>query len=142
LGPISLTGGPAENDAHPRTSNDRLEGPKPPRAYRSSLFATGNEAPGSFGQPRFPKALNDQLRGLRAPSDPQSYRKARIGLKKTSRRLTRLSVTSEMGKIGGETLVSRRKGGVPTKSLLRCSDGLLETTEFNQAQPHNIEPLK
>ena len=56
--------------------------------------------PGSFGQPRLPKSLNQQLRiCLRrpAPSNPRRDCKCGIDLKHTRRRLPRLSVTSEMG---------------------------------------------
>ena len=81
------------------------------------MFATGEreETPGSFGQPRFPKALNQQLRVcLSAPSDQRRYCKGGIDLKHTRRRLTGLSVTSEMGESGRETAVSYRKGRVLT----------------------------
>jgi hypothetical protein len=60
----------------------------------------------SFGKPRFTKALNQQLRVcLPAPSDPRGYCKGGIDLKQTSRRLTRLSVTSEMGESGRKAAV-------------------------------------
>jgi hypothetical protein len=45
------------------------------------------------------------------PSDPRGYRKAGIDLKQMRRRLTDLSVTSEMSKSGGETAVSYRMPG-------------------------------
>jgi hypothetical protein len=53
-----------------------------------------------------------------------------------SRRLTRLSVTSEMGESRLETAVSWRKGGRLTEGFLRCDDGLVKATEFNQGQPY------
>jgi len=82
--------------------------------------------PGSFGQPRFPKTLNEQLRPcLSAPGDQRKYCKGGIKLKHTHRRLTRLSVASEMGESGRETAVSYRKGGVVTLSFPSCDDGLV-----------------
>jgi len=51
----------------------------------------------SFGRPRFPKTLNQQLRvGLPAPGNPRRYCECGIGLKHMHRRFTLLSVTSEM----------------------------------------------
>jgi hypothetical protein len=42
------------------------------------------------------------------PGDPCRYRKGRIELKQTRRRLTRLSIASEMGESGRETAVNSR----------------------------------
>src|SRR5262249_53905532 len=82
---------------------------------------------GLFGQSRFPKALRHQLRlCLPAPSDPRGHRKGGIELEQTRRRLTRLSVTSEMGESGRETAVSSRKGGVLSFGFLPCDDGLIK----------------
>ena len=83
-----------------------------PAASFDHLVGAGT--PGSFGQPRLPKSLNQQLRiCLRrpAPSDPRRDCKCGIDLKHTRRRLPRLSVTSEMGESGRETAVSSRIGG-------------------------------
>src|SRR6516164_2686030 len=92
-------------------------------------------APGSFGQPRFPKALNHQLRFcLPAPSDPSRDCKGRIDLKQTRRRLTRLSVTSEMGQNGRQSAIGWRKRLVLTKSFLGNRDGLVEAAKFDQGK--------
>src|SRR5215471_4403054 len=91
---------------------------------------------GSFRQPRFPKALNQQLRVcLPAPSDPRRDCKCGIDLKQTRRRLTRLSVTFEMGERGGETVVRYLIGGVQTLSFLPGDDGLVKATKLNQGRP-------
>src|SRR6516162_6758919 len=93
---------------------------------------------GSFGQPCFPKTLNHQFRvRLPAPRDERRYCKGRIGLKHTSRRLTRLSVTSEMGESGRETGVSHEIGGVLSKDLLPCDDGVVKATKLNQGIAHS-----
>src|SRR5215475_3443321 len=85
---------------------------------------------GSFGQSRFPKTLNQQLRVcLPAAGDPRRYCKGGIDLKHTRRRLTGLSVTSDMGERGRETAVSCRKvGGVLMLGSLPCHDFLVKTT--------------
>jgi hypothetical protein len=91
---------------------------------------------GLFGQPRFPKALNRQLRvRLPASGDPRGYCKVGIDLKQTRRRLARLSVTSEVGKSGREAAISYRKGGVLTLGFLPCDDGLVKATKLNQGHP-------
>ena len=70
---------------------------------------------GSFGQPRFPKALNLQLRVcLPAPTHPRGYCEGGIEFQQTRRRLTRLGVASEMGESRRETTLSCREGGVLT----------------------------
>src|ERR1700676_2982982 len=90
-----------------------------------------------LGQPRFPKALNEQLRPCQsAPGDQRRYCKGGIKLKHTHRRLTRLSIASEMGESGRETAVSYRKGGVVALSFLPCHDGLVKATELDKGQPH------
>ena len=64
------------------------------------------------------------------------YCKGGIELKHTRRRLTRLSVTSEMGEGGRETAVSCPIGGILTKGFLPCDDGLVKATKLNKGQPH------
>src|SRR5262245_7727687 len=92
---------------------------------------------GLFGQPRFPKALDGQLRvRLPATGDKRRDCKARIELNRTRRRLTRLSVTSEMGESGRETAVSCYIGGVLTLGFLPCDDGLVKATKLNKGIPH------
>jgi len=60
-----------------------------------SPTASARASAGSFGQPRFPKTLNQQLRvWLPTPSDPRGYGKGGIDLKHAGRCL---KVTSEMG---------------------------------------------
>jgi hypothetical protein len=94
------------------------------------------DALGSFGQPRFPKTLNHQLRvRLSAPSDPRSNRKVGIDLKQTRRRLTRLSVTSEMGESGRETAIGLRIERVLTLGFLACDDCLVKATKLNEGKP-------
>src|SRR6516165_9557546 len=89
------------------TSNFASKGGGPPPGFMGPRVRhRENEAatPGSFGQPRFPKALNQQLRVcLSAPPQPRGYCEGGIDLKQTSRRLRRLRVTSEMGESGHET---------------------------------------
>src|SRR5262245_24003735 len=90
-------------------------------------------APGSFGQPCFAKALNQQLRVcLPAASDPRRYRKGGIGLKHTRRRLTGLGITSEMGESGRETTVSCRIRGVLTLGFLPGDDSLVKATKLSK----------
>ena len=64
------------------------------------------------------------------------YCKGGIDLKQTRRRLTRLSVASEMGESGRETAVSWRIGGVLTLGFLPCDDGLVKATKLNKGHPH------
>jgi hypothetical protein len=65
------------------------------------------DTPGSFGKPCFAETLDLQLRlCLSAPSDKRRYGKGGIKFKQTRRRLTGLSITSEMGESGRETAVS------------------------------------
>jgi hypothetical protein len=73
------------------------------------------DAPGSFGQPRFPKTLNQQLRS--APGNPRGYCKGGIKLKHTRCRLTRLSLTSEMREGGNERTVNSPMGRVLTRAF-------------------------
>src|SRR5262245_6082853 len=98
---------------------------------------------GLFGQPRFPKALDHQFRvRLPAPGDPLRYCKGGIELKQTRHRLTRLSIASEMAQSGRETAVSHPIGGVLTKGLLRCDDGLVKARKLNKGIPHpNKNPV-
>jgi hypothetical protein len=64
-----------------------------------------------LGQTHFPKAFNKELGVcMPAPSDQLGNCKRGIELKHTSRCLTGLSVTSEMGKSGRETAIRWRKG--------------------------------
>ena len=55
---------------------------------------------------------------------------------RTRRRLTRLSVASEMGESGCETAVSWRIGGVLTLGFLPGDDGLVKATKLNKGYPH------
>jgi hypothetical protein len=55
------------------------------------------------------------------------------------RRLTRLSVTSEVGKSGRKTAVSYRKGGVLTLGFLPSDDGLVKATKLYQSRPYPAE---
>jgi hypothetical protein len=103
---------------------------------KQALFdhRVGAGARGSFGQPRFPKPLNQQLRlrkCLSRPGDPHRYCKGGIELEQTRRRLTCLSVTSEMGRSGCETAVSLLEEGVLTKGFPRCNNRLVKATELN-----------
>src|ERR1700756_5349978 len=99
------------------------------RPFGASLRA------GSFGQSRFPKALNQQLRScLPASGDPRGYGKGGIDLKQTRRRLTRLSVTSEMGESGRETAISLRIEGVLTLGFFACDDCLVKATKLNEGK--------
>src|SRR4029079_16600793 len=91
----------------------------------------------SFGQPRFPKTFNLQLRVcLSAPIHPRGYCEGGIEFQPTRRRLTRLGVASEMGESRRENEVNCREGGVLTQGLLPCDDGLLKATKLNKCQPH------
>ena len=88
---------------------------------------------GSFGQPRFPKALNQQLHVcLPAPSDHRGYCKGGIDLKYMRRHLTRFGVTSEMGESGRETAVSGHPEGALTKGLPPNDDGFVKATKFER----------
>src|SRR6266705_3956853 len=71
-----------------------------------SITSSAQVCAGSFGQPRFPKTLSQQLRvGLPTPGDPRRYCKGGIKLKHTRRSLMCLSIASEMGEGGRETAV-------------------------------------
>src|SRR3982075_3233880 len=87
-----------------------------------------------FGQPRFPKTLNEQLRVcLSAPGDKRRYCKGGIDLKHTRRRVVRLSVTSEMGEGGRDAMVSCHIV-VLTKGFLPYDDGLVKATKLDKGQ--------
>src|ERR1700752_2242055 len=92
----------------------------------------------SFGQPRFPKPLNQQLRVcLSAPTHPRRYCEGGIELKHTRRRLTGLCIASEMTESRRKTVVSSPKGGgVLTKGFLPGGDGLVKATKLNQRYAH------
>jgi hypothetical protein len=94
-------------------------------------------APCSFGQPRLPKPLNQQLRVcLSAPTHPRGYCEGGIDLKHTRRRLAGLGIASEMSESGRETVVSSRMEGVLTKGFLRCDNGLVKAMKLNKGHPH------
>jgi hypothetical protein len=102
-----------------------------------SITASARVRVGSFGQPRFPKPLDQQLRMcLSAPTHPRGYCEGGIDLKHTRRRLTRFGITSEMGESGRETVASSRIGGVMTLSLLPCDDGLVKAAKLNESDPY------
>ena len=107
-------------------------------ALSNQLLSRAHAA--SFGQPRFAKALNHQRRvRLPAAGDPRRYCKGGIDLKQLRRRLTRLSVTSEMSEGGGETTVRYLIGGVQTLSFLPGDDGLIKATKLNQGRRYPAE---
>jgi len=124
----------------PSASNGELEGGRlPPPSFTEPRVRhrERGDTPRSFGKPCFPKALNQQVRfRLPAPSDPRRYRKGGIGLKHTSRRLTRLSITSEVGESRRETAVRRRIGGVLALGFLPCDDCLAKATKLDIGHPH------
>src|SRR3954452_3100371 len=102
-----------------------------------SIAASARVRVGSFGQPRFPKSLNQQLRlCLSAPTRPRGYCEGGIDLKQTHRRLTGLGIASEMGESGSETKVRSRIGGVMTLSLLPCDDGRVKAAKLNEGNSH------
>src|SRR6516162_8443197 len=106
-------------------------------ARRCAFQITPCPRRGLFGQPRFAKALNQHLRVcLTAPSDPRRYCKGGIGLEQMRRRLTRLSVTSEMSESGRKAAVSCRPGRVLTFRFLACDDGLVKPTKLDKGKPH------
>ena len=53
-----------------------------------------------------------------------------------SRRLTGLSVASEMGESGRKAAVYSRMGGVLTQGFLPCDDGLVKATKLNKGKCH------
>src|SRR4029077_3779733 len=144
---------PSPSSVFPRWRSTVLSGPPislfalraqpPPRfAGPSVRHRARGDTPGSFGQPRFPKTLNQQLRVcLHAPSDQRRYCKRGIDLKQMRRRLSRLSVTSEMGESGHETAITWRKRGVLALGFLPCDDGLVKATELDKGQPHPSKRL-
>src|ERR1700756_567328 len=93
------------------------------------------DAPGSFGQPRFPKTLNKQLYVFFGePGDKRRYCKGGIDLKHTRRRVVRLSVTSEMGEGGSEPEVSCQIE-VLTKGFLQYDDRLVKAAKLDKGLP-------
>src|SRR5262245_52966068 len=133
LHPASDVSGPGRDFAvGPEADMSAASSPRcQPRRWRQGGVAR------SFGQARFPKTLDQQLRvGLPAPGDEYRYCKGGIELKQTRRRLTGLRVASEMGESGCETAVSCRKGGGLTQGLLPCGDGLVKTAKLNKGIPH------
>ena len=78
---------PFDATPHPRLQNDRLKGLLPPPRFTGPRVRhrERGSAPGSFGQPRFPKAFNLHLKArspIRGrPSHPCGYCKCGIGLK-------------------------------------------------------------
>ena len=90
----------------------------------------------SFGQPRFPKTLNKQLRVFGKPGDKRRYCKGGIDLKHTRRRVVRLSVTSQMGEGGREAAVSCQIGGILTKGFLQYDDGLVKAAKLDKSVPN------
>jgi hypothetical protein len=102
------------------------------------LIGTG--AAGLFGQPCFPKTLDQQLLARFCepgrPSDHRRYCKGGIELKHARRRLTRLSVTTEMGESRRQAAVDRRIGEVLTKGLLSSDDGLVKAAKLDKGLPN------
>src|SRR5262249_39112862 len=89
-----------------------------------------------LGQPRFPKALNEQLRVcLSAPGDKRRYCKGGIDLKHTRRRVVCLSVTLEMGEGGREAAISCHIE-LLTKGFLPYADRLVKATKLNKGHPN------
>ena len=64
------------------------------------------------------------------------YCKGGIDLKHTRRRLTRLSVTSEMGEAGREEAVNWQIGEVQTKGFLQYDDGLVKAAKLDKSVPN------
>ena len=130
--------GPLRARPRPLGFKCSLKGVRPPPGLEQSraLDRERGGTPGSFGQPRFPKPLNQQLRvRLSTASDPRSNRKVGIDLKQTNRRLAGLSITSEMGESRREK-VSSRMEGVLTYGFLCCDYGLVKATKLNKGRPH------
>src|SRR5262245_9159015 len=97
---------------------------------------TSQARPASFGQPRFPKALNEQLCVcLSAPGDKRRYCKGGIDLKHTRRRVVCLSVTFEMGEGGREAAISCHIE-LLTKGFPRYADRLVKATKLNKGHPN------
>jgi hypothetical protein len=95
-----------------------------------------------LGQPRFPKALNQQLRVcLSAPTHPRGYCEGGIDLEQTRRRLASLGIPSEMSESGRETRVSSPKGGGLTKGFLPGDEGLVKSAELNKGIPYPDERM-
>ena len=133
MGPPSSAPTVLESSGEP-TSKLELKAVSRHRGSQGRVFATGKRGgtPGSFGQPRFPKALNQRLRVcLPAPSDHRGYCKGGIDLKYMRRHLTRFGVTSEMGESGRETAVSGHPEGALTKGLPPNDDGFVKATKFD-----------
>jgi hypothetical protein len=100
--------------AGPRCAPRHLHGPPSANLHRSGhSIASSVLRTGLFGQPRFPKTLNKPLQVFvaRSSRDPRGYFIGGIELKRTRRRLTRLSVTTEMGESGREAAVSSHMEG-------------------------------
>jgi hypothetical protein len=92
---------------------------------------------GSFGQPCFPKTLNQQLYVFAGPpGDKRRYCKGGIDLKRTRRRVVRLSVTSEMGEGGREAAASWHIGGILTKGFLQYDDRLVKAAKPHKGMPN------
>src|SRR5262249_45960723 len=130
---------------HPRRPASSENGGVEPLPCRSPFQSVHRreQTRASFGQSRFSKAFNQPLSVcLPAPSDPPRYCKCVIDLKQASRRLTRLSVTSEMSESGRKTTVSYRKGGVLTKGFLPCDDCLVKATKLNKGISHSSERIE
>src|SRR5262245_42357073 len=91
----------------------------------------------SFGQPRFSKPFNQQLRVcLSAPTHPRGYCEGGLNLEQTRRRLASLGIASEMSESGRETRVSSPKGGGLTKGFLPGDEGLVKSAELNKGIPY------
>src|ERR1700746_1790331 len=122
----------------PKNRHRQLDRPRR-KSTRSGhpITSSARTCAGSFGQPRFPKALDQQLRvRLAAPGDPRAYGKPGIKLKQTHRRLTRLGVAFEVSESGRETAVSRRIGEVLAKDFLPCGNGRVKAPKLNKGIPH------
>ena len=103
----------------------------PLRARSGHSIASSVLRTGLFGQPRFPKTLNQQLYVFAGPpGDKRRYCKGGIDLKRTRRRVVRLSVTSEMGEGGREAAASWHIGGILTKGFLQYDDRLVKATKL------------
>src|SRR5262245_458250 len=94
-----------------------------------------------LGQPRFPKALNKQICIFGEMGDIRRHCKGGIDLKHTRRRVTRLSVTSEMDEGGREAAVSCQIGGILTKGFLQYDDRLVKTAKLDKGLPNASEGI-
>ena len=90
----------------------------------------------SFGQPRFPKALNNSFE-FDCPPRAIYADIVKVGSISSTRAAASWAsrVTSEMGEGGRETAVSWQIGGVLTEGLLHCDDGLVKATKLNKGLP-------